>query len=83
MLVFLLATSCEIHERKKPIIFSGVVEHKISLRDRLTLLVRKDSVLVEVPVSLDDWENIRYGQRVELDTVRNEFNRQLEYRLKP
>ena len=83
MLAVLLAFSCEIHEKKQPIIKSGVVIHKLEHRGQLTLLVQKDSVIVEVPVTKEEFEKAQYRQEVQIDTVRDEYNQRLKYKLIP
>ena len=78
VLAILVVFSCEA-----PVILSGRIIHKMEHRGQLTLLVKKDTVVAEVPVTLDEWEKAGYGKIVELDTVRDEYNNQLKYKLKP
>ena len=83
VLAILAVFSCETPGKKQPVILSGRVIHKMEHRGQLTLLVKKDTVVAEVPVTLEEWEKAGYGKIVELDTVRDEYNNQLKYKLKP
>lgn len=83
VLALVLAISCENHEKQKPIIFSGTVEHKMNHRGNLVFLVKKDSVVVEVPVTKEQWDNVRYHSEVKLDTVRDEYTNRIKYVLVP